>query len=102
MIPDREKFARTMLDLFSQSEQMRQAHLALLASDLSSMRANWVYVYNGLIHEGKIDPIEKLPKKNKLELWNHAKEIAPNLDIEKSKDLCRALITIEYFLNQPV
>jgi hypothetical protein len=100
VIPDRYEFGRAMLRMFTENGRMQEAHFSLLRSELSSMRSNWVYVYSGLIAEKKITKIEDLERPDKIELINYAKEIAPALDGEKFKDLCRSLVTIEYFLNQ--
>jgi hypothetical protein len=93
-----ETFANNLVNIFKQNEGMRDAHLMLLGSPLSSMRSNWVYIYSYATKRGLFNPIDKLPEDEKKELWNHAKEIGKELNKEQLIDLCKSLITIEYYL----
>lgn len=81
-------------------EQMKKAHLSLLSSEFSSMRGNWVFVYKGLVKSGKVKPIEQLEQSEKMELWNHAKEMGPKLNSDQLVSLCKSLYSIEYYLNE--
>lgn len=56
--------------------------------------------YYGLVRREKITPIEDLLQHEKEAAWEFAKEIAKGrLGIRELKDIVRALVAIEYFLN---
>jgi len=57
--------------------------------------------YRSLISRNIIPAIETFPVEQKKDLWETAKEYsAQRLDQQKTIELAKALITIEYFLNE--
>lgn len=57
--------------------------------------------YNVLVRSKKMIPIDKLPEKEKLTLWETAKEFAKDrMNKEQLIELVKALLTLEYFLNE--
>lgn len=68
---------------------------------LSVPKKNLLSCYGILCRDKKIPTIESLPINEKEKTWTTAKEIADGRlnNNEEMKDLCRCLITLEYFLQ---
>lgn len=56
--------------------------------------------YYGLVRRGKVTAIEDMLQQEKETAWETAKDLAKGrLRIKELKDVVRALVTLEYFLN---
>lgn len=56
--------------------------------------------YYGLVRRGKVTAIEDMLQHEKESAWETAKDLAKGrLRIKELKDVVRALVAIEYFLN---
>lgn len=89
-----------MLETFS--GKMAESHLNLLKCSFSSMRSNWLYVYQHMTKQQGLTTIEQLPEEDKAQLKKSVKEIAQGskLTVDQMVDLARCLYTIEYFLHE--
>lgn len=68
---------------------------------LSVPKKNLLSCYRNFCRDKKVQPIEELDTAGKQKTWETSKEIACGRlkTIEEIKDLCRCLITLEYFLT---
>jgi len=68
---------------------------------LSVPKKNLLTCYSLLCRDKKMVTIENLPNEGKQKTWETAKEIADGRfnTSEDMKDLCRCLLTMEYFMQ---
>lgn len=92
-----EELGRKQTELFSENHLVYTE--LLVTASASRMILN--YIYGSLARSGKVIPIERVGAENEKILWETPKDISKGrMNETELVQLIKALITLEYYLNQ--
>lgn len=98
-----DDMAKEMIRIIEQSDLNKQTTLNLIAKKESkSQREMWLSFYRSLINRGLMITIQEIPEPHKSELKSYAYSLYKDngLTQEEAMDVCRCLVTIEYYLQK--
>ena len=98
-----DDIAEKMIRMIERSDFEKQTMLRLIAKkDSKSQREMWLSFYRSLINRELMITIQEIPEPEKSELKAYAYSLYKDngLTQEEAMDVCRCLVTIEYYLQK--